>query len=74
MRNKTVVEVDEAEETLEILDGGGLRIVSDGLDMGGKGVTPAAETWWPRKSTDAWAKEHFLGLTRIPLAARMERI
>ena len=37
MRNQTAVEVDEAEETLEILDGGGLGIVSDGLDMGGKG-------------------------------------
>ena len=37
MRDKMVVEIDEAEETLEILDGGGLGIVSDGLDMGGKG-------------------------------------
>ena len=37
MRNKTAIEIDEAEETLEILDGGGLGIVSDGLDMGGKG-------------------------------------
>ena len=35
MRNKTLVEIDDAEETLEILDGGGLGIVSDGLNVGG---------------------------------------
>ena len=29
--NKTAVEVDKAEETLELFDGGGLRIVCDGL-------------------------------------------
>ena len=32
-----LVEVNEAEETLEIFDRGGLRIVGDGLDMSGEG-------------------------------------
>ena len=54
MRNKTAIEVDEAEETLEILDGGGLRIVSDGLDMGGKGSDSS--------SGDMVAKEVHRGL------------
>ena len=35
-RNKTVVEIDEAKKALELFDGGGLRIVSDGLNMRGK--------------------------------------
>ena len=35
MRNKTAIEVNEAEKTLEIFDGGGLRIISDSLDMRG---------------------------------------
>ena len=37
MRDKASVEIDEAKETLELFDGHGLRIVSDGLDMRGKG-------------------------------------
>ena len=37
MRDKPVVEIDEAKKALELFDGGGLRIVSDGLNMGGKG-------------------------------------
>ena len=35
--NKTAVEVDKAEETLEFFDGGGLRIVCDSLYMRGEG-------------------------------------
>ena len=31
-RNKTAIEVNEAKETLEIFDGGWLRIISDSLD------------------------------------------
>ena len=30
-----MVEIDDAKETLKILDGGGLGIVSDGLNVGG---------------------------------------
>ena len=37
MRNKTAVEIDEAKEALKVFDGGGLGIVSNGLNMGGKG-------------------------------------
>ena len=36
MRDKPVVEIDEAKKALELFDGGGLRIVSDGLNMRGK--------------------------------------
>ena len=39
----------------------------------GRGVRPEAMTWWPIKLTEDWVKEHFLGLTRMPLAARRER-
>ena len=35
-RNKTVVEIDEAKEALEILDSCRLRIVKNSLDMRGK--------------------------------------
>ena len=36
MGNKTAVEINEAKKTLKILDRSGLRIVENGLDMGGK--------------------------------------
>ena len=35
--NKTTVEVNKAKETLELFDGGGLRIVCDSLNMRGEG-------------------------------------
>ena len=37
VRDKTAIEFDEAKEVLKIFDGGGLGIVGNGLNMGGKG-------------------------------------
>ena len=37
MRKKTVVKVDETEKTLEILEGGRKRILTDGINVRGEG-------------------------------------
>ena len=37
MRKKTAVKVDEAEKTLEILEGGRKRILTDGINVRGEG-------------------------------------
>ena len=37
MRKKTAVKVDEAEKTLEILEGGRERILTDGINVRGEG-------------------------------------
>ena len=50
MRDKASVEIDEAKETLELFDGHGLRIVSDGLDMRGKGRDTGEERTNQEKS------------------------
>ena len=37
MRKKTAVKVDESEKTLEILEGGRKRILTDGINVRGEG-------------------------------------
>ena len=70
MRNKTAVEVDEAEETLEILDGGGLRIVSDGLDMGGKGSDSSSGDMVAEEIHRCLSKRAFFRINENPIGSQ----
>ena len=44
MRKKTALKIDGAEKTLEILEGGRKRILTDGINVRERGVMPAAVT------------------------------
>ena len=62
--NKTVVEVDKAEETLEFFDGGGLRIVCDSLYMRGEGCDAGGGNMMAEKVNDGLGKRTFFRINQ----------
>ena len=64
MRNKTAVEIDEAKEALKVFDGGGLGIVSNGLNMGGKGSDAGGGDMMAKKVNSRLGKRAFLGVDK----------
>jgi hypothetical protein len=59
-RNKTPVKVEEAQEGLQVLDGGWLRKIGDGLNPGGKRADSPGGEAVPQK-VYLWAAEQTLG-------------
>ena len=64
MRNKTAVEIDEAKEALKVFDGGGLGIVSNSLNMGGKGSDAGGGDMMAKKVNSRLGKRAFLGVDK----------
>ena len=64
MRNKTAVEIDEAKEALKVFDGGGLWIVGNGLNMGGKGSDAGGGNMMAKKVNSRLGKRAFLGVDK----------
>ena len=62
VRNKTVIEVNEAKETLEIFDGGWLRIISDSLDMRGEGCDASGRDMMAEEINCRLGKGTFFGI------------
>ena len=64
MRNKTAVEIDEAKEALKVFDGGGLWIVGNGLNTGGKGSDAGGGNMMAKKVNSRLGKRAFLGVDK----------
>ena len=60
VRDKTAIEFDEAKEVLKIFDGGGLGIVGNGLNMGGKGSDAGSGDMMTKKVNSRLGKRAFL--------------
>ena len=63
---EAIVKGHHPDEPLELADCAGRRKAATASTFEGRGVTPSAETWCPRKSRVSRPNSHFAGLTISP--------
>ena len=68
--NKTAVEVDKAEKTLELLDRGGLRIVCDSLDMRGEGCDACGGNMMAEEVNGGLGKRTFFRINQDAIGSK----
>ena len=64
VRNKTAVEVNKAEEALELFDGSRLRVVSNSLDMRGEGCDAGGRDMMAEEGDGRLGKGTFFGINQ----------